>query len=181
MPLKERVIAEIIAREGGYVNDPADSGGETNFGITERAARQAGYAGDMRAMPRAVAEAIYSGRYWDALCLDDVTAVNEAVAAELADTGVNMGVARAAALLQRALNAFNLQGTVYPDMTVDGVMGPVTVAALAAFFDHRKAHAAPVLLAALNALQGETYIALAEARQKDERFVFGWFLHRVVH
>ena len=180
MSLKSRVITDIIAREGGFVDDPADNGGATHYGITERTARRAGYVGRMRDMPRAVAEVIYSRLYWDALRLDDVAAINEAVAAEVADTGVNMGVARAAALLQRALNAFNLQGTVYPDLAVDGVMGSATVAALAAFFAHRKADAAPVLLAALNALQGEAYVALAEARQKDERFVFGWFLNRVV-
>ena len=134
----------------------------------------------MRDMPRAVAEAIYADRYWNALSLDAVEALDADVAAELADTGVNMGAGRAGRFLQRALNAFNRQGVLWPDLTVDGVIGAKTIEVLRAYFDHRKADAAPVLLAALNAQQGEGYLSLVETRQKDEKFVFGWFLHRVV-
>ena len=54
MALKDQIIDEIIRKEGGYVNDPADSGGETNWGITVSRARQSGYNGDMRTMPRSV-------------------------------------------------------------------------------------------------------------------------------
>ena len=41
--MKTKIINEIIGVEGGYVNDPSDSGGETNFGITVAVARQFGY------------------------------------------------------------------------------------------------------------------------------------------
>lgn len=47
--LKREIIDEIIRVEGGYVNDPADSGGETNFGVTVAVARAHGYTG---AIPR---------------------------------------------------------------------------------------------------------------------------------
>src|SRR3546814_18148271 len=53
------LIEAVIAREGGYVDDPADRGGATRWGITERVARQPGYAGAMRAFPRDEAAAIY--------------------------------------------------------------------------------------------------------------------------
>ena len=43
--MKERIINEIIRVEGGYVNNPSDSGGGTNFGITVAVARQFGYSG----------------------------------------------------------------------------------------------------------------------------------------
>ena len=67
MALKDQIIDEIIRKEGGYVNDPADSGGETNWGITVNRARQSGYNGDMRTMPRSVAEQIYAEDYWDSV------------------------------------------------------------------------------------------------------------------
>ena len=52
-------IDEVIAREGGYGHHPADRGGPTNFGITQAVARANGYAGDMRKLPRTLAETIY--------------------------------------------------------------------------------------------------------------------------
>ena len=48
MSLKQRVIDQIIKVEGGYVNDPSDSGGETNYGITKHVARKYGYKGSMK-------------------------------------------------------------------------------------------------------------------------------------
>ena len=62
--MKEKIINEIIRVEGGYVNDPRDSGGETNFGITVAVARANGYNGRMDCMPRDVAFDIYSAKYW---------------------------------------------------------------------------------------------------------------------
>jgi len=47
MGIKQEIINQIIDVEGGYVNDPSGSGGETNFGITEAVARAYGYAGAM--------------------------------------------------------------------------------------------------------------------------------------
>ena len=119
MSLKQQTIDHILEIEGGYVDDPSDSGGETHFGITKRVARANGYSGPMRDMPRAVALAIYAARYWDALSLDHVEKLCPKVAQELADTGVNMGVGRAAEFLQKTLNALNNQGQYYTDLAID--------------------------------------------------------------
>ena len=67
MALKDQIIDEIIRKEGGYVNDPADSGGETNWGITVNRARQSGYNGDMRTMPRSDQRLFCSRRFFDCL------------------------------------------------------------------------------------------------------------------
>lgn len=180
MSLMQKVIDDIIAIEGGYSNNPADSGGETMYGITAAVARAAGYHGPLRDMPRSVAEAIYADRYWDSLRLDQIEALSAGVAAELADTGVNMGVGVAATFLQRALNVLNQQQKLYPDLKVDGAVGLVTIAALTAYLKARGRDGEKVLLRALNALQGARYIELAERREKDEAFIFGWILNRVV-
>jgi lysozyme family protein len=50
-------------REGGYSNNPNDSGGETMWGVTDRVARANGYAGPMKDMPREVAKNIYFASY----------------------------------------------------------------------------------------------------------------------
>ena len=176
MRSKQEIIDDIIRVEGGYVNDPADSGGETNFGITEEVARAFGYTGAMRDMPRATAFDIYARRYWDAVRGDELAALSETVAFEVVDTGVNMGQARAVTFLQRALNVLNVGGKLYDDLAVDGLAGPVTVAALR---DYLAARSEAALLKALNCLQGAAYIELAERREKDERFVYGWLRNRV--
>jgi lysozyme family protein len=172
-------LAALIEREGGYVDHPADRGGATNWGITEQVARAFGYHGRMQDMPRSVAKQIYVERYWVAPGFVHVNDHSAAVAEELLDTGVNMGPAVAGRFLQRALNAFNLEGKTYPDITVDGVIGRMTIAALRAFLAHRGKDGHLVLVRALNAQQGERYLEIAEGRASQEAFTFGWFLHRV--
>ena len=177
--LKQRIIDGIIDVEGGYVDDPSDSGGETNFGVTVSVARANGYHGPMRDMLRKVAYDIYTAKYWDKVCGDQLTALCEPVAKEVVDTAVNMGPGRAGKFLQRSLNVLNNRARLYPDLVVDGDIGPSTLSALAEYLEKRS-DGVSVLVRALNCLQGAFYIKLAERREKDERFVYGWFKHRVV-
>lgn len=173
-------FARVLGIEGDFSDDPADSGGATRFGITEQVARAHGYKGDMRELPLETAKQIYRRDYWDRLSLDAVARLSFPIAEELFDTAVNCGQGVAGTWLQRCLNALNRQQKDYPDVVVDGVVGPRTVEALGAYLAHRKQHGEKVLLRALNALQGAHYISLAEKRAKDEAFVYGWFLNRVV-
>jgi lysozyme family protein len=147
------------------VNHPADRGGPTNYGITEAVARAHGYRGGMRDLPRDEAAAIYKRLYWLKPKFDQVAKRSQAVAAELFDTGVNMGPAVAATFLQRALSALNRNRKDYPDLVPDGRIGPATLTGLEKFFELRgKASGETVLLRALEALQGERYLRLAERR-----------------
>jgi len=179
MSLKSEIIAHIIKVEGGYVNDPHDSGGATKYGITEKVARDYGYAGAMKSLPKSLAEQIYSTRYWDSLKLDDIEAVAPSLAHELADSGVNVGVYQATIWLQWALNGLNRQGNDYPDLMEDGVLGSQTLDALGRYLAVRPDQGEQVLLKALNALQGAHYVTLARTRTKDEDFLFGWLKERV--
>ena len=176
----DELIDELIEREGGYVNHPADRGGPTKFGITEAVARAHGFVGAMPELPRDDAAAIYRRLYWLRPKFDQVAERCQRVAAELFDTGANMGPAVAATFLQRALTALNRGGKDYPDLTPDGRVGPATLAALDTFLEARgKRGGETALLRALEALQGERYLRLAEKRPANEAFLYGWLANRI--
>jgi lysozyme family protein len=176
----DALVDALIDREGGYVSHPADKGGPTCFGITEAVARAHGYAGPMRQLPRSEAAAIYKRLYWLRPRLDEVAKRTVHIAAELFDTGVNMGPAVAVTFLQRALTALNRNARDYSDLVPDGRIGPRTLGALDTFLTLRgKSGGEAVLLRALEALQGERYLRLAERRPANEAFLYGWLANRI--
>ncbi len=178
-PNIQRIIDGVIAVEGGYVDHPNDPGGATKFGITQAVARANGYIGHMRDLPRSTAFQIYYTRYVVGPNFDDVAAIDEKVGEELIDTGVNAGQKRAAEWFQEALNGLNSRGADYPDIIVDGDVGPGTLNAYAAFKRRRGAAATLTMLRALDALQGAHYMRLARDNSKFESFLNGWLLHRI--
>lgn len=176
----DALVEALIDREGGYVNHPADRGGPTTWGITEVVARAHGYAGTMPDLPRDEAAAIYRRLYWLRPKFDQVAIRCPRLAAELFDTGANMGPAVAATFLQRALTALNRGSKDYADLTPDGHIGPATLAALDAFLKARGQQGGEtVLLRAIEALQGERYLRLAEKRPANEAFLYGWLANRI--
>lgn len=102
----------IVEAEGGYTNDPNDSGGETNFGISKRAYPQL----DIKSLTLAQAEKIYREDYWNRVNADLIPSPLNIM---LFDGAVNHGVKASVRLLQRVLL-----------MTEDGVLGEKTLAAL---------------------------------------------------
>lgn len=111
----DKAFHTLLGHEGGFVDHPADPGGATMWGVTERVARANGYTGPMRALPVAVAKAIYRREYWDAVKADEMP---DAVRYALFDGAVNSGVSQSVKWLQRALG-----------VTADGAIGPKTIAA----------------------------------------------------
>lgn len=175
----ESIIDGVIGREGRYSNNPADKGGETMWGITAAVARANGYAGPMRDMPRETAKDIYFKRYVQGPGFAAIMTLNEPIAEELVDTGVNMGPAVAALMLQKSLNGLNNQGALYNDIIEDGDVGQATFNALRAYLRARPDDGESVMLKALNCLQGARYIDLARGRPKNEAFLYGWLRTRV--
>ena len=108
------VMDEVFSHEGGYVNHPKDPGGETNYGIAKRSHPDV----DIRNLTRTQAAAIYRREYWIKVRGDELPAGLDLVAM---DGAVNSGVKRGAQWLQRGIG---LTGK-----SVDGAIGPVTVAA----------------------------------------------------
>lgn len=164
------IINATVQAEGGYVNDPSDNGGETNYGITVATARANGYTGAMRDLPLQTAKDIYRNEY---LVKPGFSNFPSPIAAELFDTGVNMGPATATKFLQRAVNA--LQGS---GLAVDGKMGPATRGAVVSYLNSRS-NAQDILLKTLNCLQGVRYIELVEANASQRKFINGWIANRV--
>ena len=179
MVVFDRFFDRILKIEGGYSDNPHDSGGKTKYGITESIARNYGYQGDMRSFSIEAAKEVYRRLYWDPLHLDDIANFDEDVALKLGDIAVNMGPVQAAKFLQRSLNLFNRRGEKYNELVIDGVIGKASLAALKAFISQRGDQGALVLYRVLNCMQGACYIALAEHREKDEEFIYGWILNRV--
>lgn len=176
MTIKADLINELIEREGGYVNDPDDSGGETNHGITVDIARANGYTGPMPEMPRNTAFDIYADIYWHDIKGDSIEQLSELVVEEVFDTSVNIGPRLSVKILQRVLTVFNLRAELYQDLAIDGYIGPKTLDALKRYLAARDEK---TLLSALNALQGAYYIQLVEQHEANEKFIYGWFRNRV--
>ncbi|EFJ0492665.1 hypothetical protein G3809_004543, partial [Escherichia coli] len=82
-------------------------------------------------------------------------------------------------MLQRWLNVFNQKGALCPDMDADGRIGPRTINALRAYLSKRGRDGELVMLTALNCTQGERYLALAEKREANESFIYGWMKERI--
>lgn len=169
------MIASVIAVEGGYVNHPADPGGETNMGITKQVAVANGYVGPMRTLPRGVAESIYYDRYLVAPGYAALISIDAAVTEELFDTSVNMGPSRPSTWFQRSTNA--LCGTT---LTIDGRLGPGSMAAYQSC--QAKIGAAPLCVATLGILdawQSGEYARLIGANPKLQVFQKGWIANRI--
>lgn len=167
--------------EGGYVNDPDDRGGETYGGVArnshpnwagwkyvDQLKKQPGFPKNLDKEPalQNALRSFYKSEFWDALRLSEFN--NQAIATELFDTGVNMGIGVAARFLQQSLNVTNRNQRDYPDITVDGRIGNITIGTTN---NHLRQSS---LLKALNMYQGAKYLAICENNASQERFMIGW-------
>ena len=177
------LLDDIVKSEGGYVDHPDDRGGATKYGITQ--ATLASWRGkavtklDVKNLTVEEARDIYYKRYVVAPGFDKVLALSPTIGCELVDAGVLSGPARPVKWLQRVLNAMNNKGILYPDVIVDGQLGPKTIKTLELYLKSRGYDATKVMVRALNCLQGEFMIAISESRTANEAFTYGWLLHRV--
>lgn len=175
--------------EGGYANDPDDTGGETYKGISRK--NFPGWAGwqyvdtikgsdKNRATIDTLLEnqpalqelvlAFYKKEFWDTLNLDHFQ--DQDIADEVFDTGVNMGTYIAAVFLQKALNVLNRNQLDYADLPITGKVGALTTEAVN--LQNRPGE----VLKVLNCMQGARYIEICLANPKQEKFLRSW-LNRV--
>lgn len=174
------VIAGVFAIEGGYVNDPNDSGGETNLGITEQVARAHGFEQPMGDLPYGLATHIYSTDYIYKPGFDRVLMLSPAVGTKVVDAGVNAGPGRSGRWLQMALNDLSRGGRDYPRIAEDGAVGPATLAAYQNLQRRRgDARACELVLKLMDAYQAAHYAKLGRASHAQSSFVVGWVDHRI--
>lgn len=160
-----KLAEEIVAREGGFVDDPADPGGATNFGVTIHTMRRLGLdltgdgqidVADVRALTRDQAVDIFIEHYWRKPRID---ALPEMLHASVFDMYVNAG-ANAVRVLQRLLVEMGY------DIDVDGTIGPQTIRAAQA-----AALVAPGHLAdAYGIARRDYYYAIADARPASRKY-----------
>ena len=160
-----RMAAEIVAREGGYVNDPDDPGGATKYGVTIHTMRRLGLdldgdgavtEADVRRLSVDDAVGLFLRHYFDAPRIKDLP---DALHATVFDMYVNAG-ANAVKLLQRLLNRMG------EDLAVDGVIGPLTAEAA-----HRAAARAPDhIVDAYGIARRSYYLRLADRRPASRKY-----------
>lgn len=161
MKTVRQLAEEIVAREGGFVNDPDDPGGATKFGVTIHTLRRLRpdvdvTIEDVRALTRAQAVDIYVIHYFEQPRIKDLP---EPLWPSLFDMYVNAG-ANAVRVLQRLLVEMGLQ------ISVDGVIGPQTIAAT-----HRAQEIAPAhLVDAYGIARRDYYYNLADHRPASRKF-----------
>ena len=159
------LAAEIVAREGGFVNDPDDPGGATKHGVTLNTLRRLGIdinrdtridVADVRALTAAQAVDIYVEHYFRRT---RIAALPEVLQASVFDMYVNAG-ANAVKVLQRLLTSMG-----FP-CDADGQIGPQTLRAV-----QMAAEAAPSHLAdAYGIARRNYYYALADARPASRKY-----------
>jgi lysozyme family protein len=165
MPSVHAIAKEIVAREGGYVNDPDDPGGATNFGVTIHTMRRLGLdlngdgridPSDVRRLSADQAVEIFVDHYFHKPRIADLP---ESLHATVFDMQVNAG-SNAVRILQRLLRDMGF------DIAVDGRIGPQTIKAAFAAEGTGKGH----LTDAYGIARRNYYYAIADRRPASRKY-----------
>lgn len=157
----DTAIKLVLEHEGGYVNDPADPGGETNYGISKRSYPDV----DVKNLTQAQAIDIYRRDFWDKQW---ALIVSQDLSTALLDASVNMGRTAAVKLLQKAVNKAYCRDLI----EIDGVFGNATLAAVNEAPDE--------VLREFRAHRTLFYVDLAWVKPEMKKFLPGWIRRAVV-
>lgn len=161
----QNITEEILRAEGGYVNDPDDPGGATNFGVTIHTMRRLGLdlnedgqvdTRDVRQLSREQAAEIFEEHYFHR---PRINALPEALQASVYDMYVNSG-SNAVKILQGLLLDMGY------DVARDGVIGPQTIRACFAAFEEAEAFLADAYAIA----RRDYYYAIADRRPASRKY-----------
>ncbi len=179
----------VMGHEGGYSNHPDDMGGETYKGIARKfhgswigwkiidAVKKAhgtkGIDGllNQNTELQNLVKNLYYEKYWSPMNCDKL---EYAVATEVFDQTVNLGLAQATRHVQRVCNAYNT--SLFKDLTVDGKMGAKSKEAVNLV---TAKHGAEKIAKALNAQQHVFYMSLAQNNPTQRKFLAGGWSSRV--
>lgn len=177
------ILAGVYAHEGGYVNNPRDRGGATNYGVTEKVARQWGYRGTMRDFPKhcddahpVCADQIYVRNYMADPGAMAIIELSPAITDELVDTGVNMGPQRPLPWFREGLN---LLGGAHLPVTA-APLGTADALALAQLRARKGGlWTCVAMLDYLDGRQRQRYDAIVRADPGQQVFYRGWIRWRI--
>lgn len=165
MQTVSEIAKEILAREGGFVNDPDDPGGATNHGVTIHTMRRLGLdldrdgdvdVADVRRLSRAQAQDIFIDHYYHR---PGIARLPQVLQASVFDMYVNAG-ANAVKILQRLLRQMG------HEVAVDGIIGPQTAKAAQAAHDAAPRHIAD----AYGIARRNYYFRLADLRPASRKY-----------
>jgi len=173
----------VLGFEGGYVNDPADRGGETNYGITYNTLNDAKNKGwipfnvTIQNIQLEHAKIIYKKGYWDVVQADSLPHPLDLI---MFDSAVNHGPNAAVKLLQKSLNAL----LPYTELVVDGIIGPLTLRAVNNYVGLGIVPGmypnSNIRYLCMDVLMNriELYLSIVTNNKSQEKFLKGW-LNRV--
>lgn len=165
MQTVQDIARQIVAREGGFVNDPDDPGGATKYGVTIGTMRRLRIdvdrdgdvdVADVRRLTRAQAEDIFLRHYYYA---PNIQLLPEPLRASVFDMQVNAGT-NAVRILQRLLTKFD------EPLAADGVIGPKTAAAAGRAYEK----AGLYLVDAYGIARRDYYFGLADRRRSSRKY-----------
>ncbi|SMF56096.1 Putative secretion activating protein [Alteromonadaceae bacterium Bs31] len=167
MKTVDEMIKNVLVREGGFVDHPADKGGPTNYGITQKTLSsyygRAATTAEVRALDVDVAEEIYKRDYFFGPRIDSMP---EAIQAFLFDSAVNHGPRTAIKFVQRVCN----QAGYEPGLSEDGAVGPNTRRGA----EWAEREMGEFFLKALIEERKNFYLAIVAASPSQKVFLNGW-------
>lgn len=170
----DKALSFVFGNEGGYSNDPDDSGGATNMGITKSTLDRArleinGLPSSVKDLTRAQAEEIYRMFYWEASHADMLP---YPLCTLHFDASVNHGVGGAGKLLQRTINNYALKAGLDVRVDVDGAVGPKTLSALCQCLDLKGN--VPLICEIYCNEREKYYRSIVENNPSQAKFLRGW-------
>ncbi len=170
------ILGAVSQLEGGFVDHPDDPGGATNHGVTEAVARQHGYKDPMELLPKELATDILKQDYIVKPGFYPLIEIQPAVAHKLIDAGVNVGPSRPSRWFQQSLNSLSRGGRDFPQINVDGRIGPATIRTYQALEQKRgKVLACEMTIKLLDSYQAQHYVSLTNLHS----FTPGWVSNRI--
>ncbi len=184
----EIALARTLRFEGGYANNPNDTGGETYRGIARKfhstwpgwqiidsAKSNPAFPASLEANPLLgsfVAD-FYRAEFWNVLCAGDIH--SQEIANELFDAAVNHGIAPAVRILQQAMNYLTAPPLLF--LTVDGAIGPATINAVNRWLTSSSLEflvATNSLLSVMLVLRAKLYVRIIDGKASQKVFFEGW-------
>lgn len=149
---------EVIGLEGGYIDDPDDTGGETNWGIAKKWHPNV----DIKNLTKEGAMGIYWEEYWNPLLLGQI--ISGLVASEVFEQAINMGRKQAILHVQHSLSLLGI------GVTRDGIIGQQTIKGI---------NSLPVVkvesyMKCLNGFQFMRYLEIVSNNPSQKKFFVGW-------